>query len=298
MSGLVASTILEIPQDLDEDRYFDYDQFKQVLNFLPMFSKMQAFCLYMGITGFRPIECCRARIGNLLFDNRECPMVQNLITKVKPKAYYDKNGKLLTVLYTKKKKRVIPLWVRDYFEEYIRRNWQVMSGEFLFPNGRGGHMSSRTMVVLFDKLRKKMIKADSLKYSWVMDIVGSQFNPSCVGNVQNIHRLSMYSFRKMRVTIYALACLEKGIQDVLLCTAQFIGHGSNSIRHTFRYVKRLISERVDGAVIPLKAPDLNENILGVDGPTNEIDRIITLLSQSPEVRNTIATFLSKQRNKN
>ena len=291
MRGLGAATVIEISDDLDDDRYLEYWQFKDQLNFLQPYSKMQAFSLFLGMTGFRPIECCRATIQHLLFDDRACPMVQNVITKVKPRHFYDKAGRLLTIIRTKRKKRVIPLWVRDYFEEYIRRNWQLMAGGYLFPDGRGGHMKSRTMVVLFDKLRKRMIKADSIKYSWVMDAVGWTFTG---GKAVAIHRLSMYAFRKSRATWYAMACLEKGIPDVLLCTAQFMGHGPRSIHHTYRYVKRLIAERVDGAVIPLKAPDLNENFLGVENPATEIDRIVGLLSQSPKLRKMVAELLSRR----
>ncbi len=289
-----SKTIIEVLDNLDEDRYLEYYQFKQVLNFLPMYSKMQAFCLYLGITGFRPLECCRAKIDNLLFQDRQNPCILNLITKSKPKYYYDKTGKLLTVIYMKQKKRLIPLWVRDYFEEYIRRNWQTMSNNYLFPNNRGGHIKSKSMVVLFDKLRKKMYKTDPIKYSWTMDIVKTQYAGN--GKINPIHRLSMYAFRKSRVTWYAMTLLEKGISDVLLCCSQFMGH--KKLNTTYTYVKKLIADRADGTIVKFKPPNLNKNILGVNNPTTEIDRICQTLANNPKIRQTINKFLNNIKKNN
>jgi integrase len=262
---------------------------------------MQAFIIYLGYTAFRPIEVCRARIDNLLFEDRQHPRIINEITKTGPKHYYDKNGKLLTIKYTKIKRRAIPLWIRDYFEEYIRRNWQTMANGYLFSNGKGTHLSNKNMVVYFDKLRKRMYRDNPIRYSWVMDTVGKKpwhDKKTGITRIVSIHRLSMYSFRKTRTTWYAMACLEKGISDVALCTAQWLGHSGKSIHHTYRYIKRLIADDLDTNITQLKPPNLNENIIGVTNPTNEIDKIVIALSQSHELREAIRTYLEKNKESN
>jgi hypothetical protein len=125
---------------------------------------------------------------------------------------------------------------------------------------------------------------DPVRYAWANENV----LPKVVnGKIVWVKRLSGYAFRKSRATWYAMACLEKGIQDVLLCTAHFLGHGSKSIGSTYKYVKSLIADSIDG-VRPFKAPDLNVNLLGPTQAPNASDRIISLLMQDIEFREYIA----------
>lgn len=275
---------IELESDLDDDRYLTYEQYKEVLSFQPMYSKGQAYTLYAGITGFRPDECGRTKIEQLLFTDRNDPQVINKITKYKKKTYFDSKGRVISVKTTKTKKRSIPLWVRDYLEEYIRQHWMQMANGHLFPNGKGGYLNSDYWCVYWSRLRKAMTKQDSVRYAWVNENVC----PKIVnGKITWTKRLSGYSFRKSRATWYAMACMEKGIQDVLLATAHFMGHGSKSIKATYVYIKKLIADRVDCGLEAIKPPDLNQNILGAPSPQREIDKIIKALLEDEELRKII-----------
>ena len=282
---------IEVMEDLDDDRYFSWEQFTQVVNFCRPFSKMQAFLIYGGLTAFRPIESSRAQITNLLFQDREHPLIQNNITKYKPKIFFTKLGVPVNVHYNKKKKRQVPLWVRDYFEEYIRRNWQTLANDYLFPDGKGGFISSHNWCTLFAKLRKRMITADAVKYSWVNDIVSTQYAGN--GTVKHIHRLSMYALRKSRITWYAMGLINQGVADISVCCSQFAGHKKFST--TYTYIKRLIAEHTDGSLTALKPPNLNENILGKDNPPNETDKLVRELMLLPELRELVKTFIKAQK---
>lgn len=289
MKQPIVNTI-EVIESLDEDRYIEFWQFKDLLNFFPAYSKMQAWILYAGYTGFRPIEISATTINMLYFQDREHPHVLNRITKTKRKYYLDPEGRVIATKIIRTKKRFIPIWVRDYLEEYIRQNWQTMANGYLFPNGKGHHLTSDAFIVYFSKLRKKLLQANPVKYSWANDVVATRI---IKGKKVDIHRLSTYALRKSHATWYAMKLLDAGVSDVLLAVSHHMGH--KQLNTTYRYVKNLIADRIDG-ISAIKPPDLNENIIGTESPTTEVDRIIQLLGQSAEIREAVAQFLSKLKN--
>ncbi|MBW2972900.1 hypothetical protein KY346_00735 [Candidatus Woesearchaeota archaeon] len=285
--NLVEVTILK---DLDDDRYLTYQQFKDFINYLQPFSKHQAYFLFAGLTGFRPIECTRAQIENLHFEDRTQPKISNLITKYKRTIRTDQAGNKIITRIIKKKTRLIPLWFRDYLEEYIRQNWHTMADGYLFPSNRNNKkpMSVSGWESFLWRTRTQMINTNRIRYSWVNDEVMKRYGgPN--KELRSIKRLSLYAFRKSRATWYAMACMEKGIQDVLLTTAHFMGH--SQVNSTYRYIKRLVADRMDCGIEAIKPPNLEENFIGVDNPSNELDELAQKIANNEKFRDVLRAVL-------
>lgn len=302
---------LVIRKDTTKSADISYEQFRQVINFLHSykegryaFSKLQAFLMYCGMSGFRPGHIRKADLSFLVFSDRARPRLGVIDTKKVPKRVFV-NGvkKCIFVRYEEWDEHDVALWVRDYFEEYIRRNWMTMVNGVLFPSKDGRLMKTTTWDVLVGKLRKTMYEYDPIKYAWVNDVIRTDFNgidkkTGVPRKLKKIHRLSLYPFRRGNITWYSLALLDKGISDVPLHAAKYAGHSPKGQHHIYRYIQRLLAERANGDVSLLKPPNLNENFLGVENPSTEVDRIISALMQHPRVREAVAHALKGINTKN
>lgn len=268
MDGCTAVVELEKVKDLDHDRFIEYPQFCEFIRHLPLHSRSQCFYLLSGMTGFRPIETSRLTTDHLLFDDPQRPIILNKITKTKRKYYYDSQGRVLATKIVKIKRRVIPLWVREYILDYLRKNIHALKpapegGFYLFssPTERGTYISTRSWDVNLSRWRHKLVEHDPQKWAWVFDTAFQKVN-SRRGCVENVYRLSLYSFRKSRATWHGMELLAKGVSDVLLNVSHFMGH--EKIQTTYTYLKALISERYSGFLEQIRPPDLSQPIITED----------------------------------
>lgn len=260
----VLPLVIEVEKDLDRDRYLEYSQFVDFINFLPPYSKSQCYYLVLGMTGFRPIEVSKLTLNQLEFTDKSRATIVNRITKTKKKTYYDSKGRVIATKQIKIKRRIIPSWVAEYIEEYIKRNYNQLKSDdngsfYLFStpyNSRLPYVDTQSWNVDLSKWRKRLVQDNFVKWSWIFE---PAYFKIINGKKSPVYRLSLYSFRRSRATWFAAQLLEKGISDVLLTTSQFMGH--SRLNTTYVYIKNLIAEKNVGNPSPICAPDLSENIL-------------------------------------
>ncbi len=254
--------VLEVIHDLDKDRYITYEQFSEFLKTLPMYSKQQCFYLLLGMTGFRPIECCQLTTRHLIFEDLDNPLILNRITKSKTKTYYDAQGRVLAVKHIKIKRRTIPLWVRDYVLEYVIRHGNTFKcapdgSYYLFSahHLKKDFIDTASWCADISKLRKRFYAENPEKWGWMRDVAHQRIQ---FGNVAPIYKFSLYSFRKARATWHGMELMHKGVMDIAFNVSKFMGH--SRVNTTYTYIQSLISERAAGNLVPIKPPDLSKPI--------------------------------------
>lgn len=216
--------VVELIKDLDKDRFISFPNFCSFIRTMPNYSKHQCFYLLLGITGFRPCEVARLTLLNFDFSDPTKPTIINRITKSKKKVYYDSQGRVIATKIIKIKRRIIPKWVAEYINEYIRRNYNTFRSDgqgsfYIFPSTYTNHpyIPVRSWCIDIAKRRKKLFKQG---WKWVQNVA---FQRNHKGKVVDCHQLSLYSFRKSRATWYGMELMSKGISDVLLNVSHFMG---------------------------------------------------------------------------
>jgi len=230
--------VIIIERDVDEDRFISYENFKKLLKEFPVLSKEQIYFMMLGITGWRPNELCRAKIDDLDLSDSENPRIKWKLSK--PKQFF-KNGYL--VKRYKIKWRLIPGWAGQILQAYIKKHIFEMVDGYLFPSREkwkgDEHMDVRTMQTTLQRKRDELIKKDPEKWAWVKEPYQIIVYPN--GRKQAYYKVSLYSFRKMHATYFARMLLDHGIADVLLATAQHMGHTKPET--TMKYVKAILDEK-------------------------------------------------------
>ncbi len=79
------------------------------------------------MTGFRPIEVARLTMAQLDFSEADKPLIVNRITKTKKKVYHYPDGRVMATKLIKVKRRIIPVWVKEYLEKYIRMHYNTFN---------------------------------------------------------------------------------------------------------------------------------------------------------------------------
>lgn len=235
-------TIL-VERDIDQDRFLSYDHFKLLLKEFEPLSKYQIYFMLLGVLGWRPIELCRMRLEDI--DPIERKIRWNL---AKPRLYY-KGGEDYVIKKQKVKWRFVPSWAFDLLNAYIKRNIHTMVDGYIFTAGNGNHYKSHmhvgTIQIVLKEKRDELYARDPIKWGWVKDVYMTiTYGPSSrhpCGGKQDYYKLSCYAFRKMHATYYAQMLLDRGVSDVLLLTAQHMGHTKPST--TYTYVKQLLDEK-------------------------------------------------------
>jgi integrase len=189
--------------------------------------------MMLGVTGWRPIELCRAKVEDI------DPINKRIKWKVaKPKTSYRDKYIIKT---SKIKWRDLPEWAFKILSAYIRKHYLTMQYGYLFPsrqNIHGYHMCVSAFQQELQEMRDKLFKRDPIKWGWVKEPYQKIVYPN--GRVQYYYKVSLYAFRKMHATYYAQMLQDKGISDVLLHTAVHMAH--SKIQTTYQYVKSLIDE--------------------------------------------------------
>lgn len=286
-----------LERDIDEDRYISPKHYLELISSFQPLSKYQFYFITLAETGWRPHEACQANINDFNFDDPNDPYAKWRIGKPAIQRYYGKktfylcpkcNGEkeiegetcdecsgagkfeddVVTKIY-KVKKRKITLSYAKIVQEYIKLH-ALAIGEcngFLFPsrvNCKGDlHMDVTTMQTVLQRQRRMLFNKDPVKYSWINEPFKKIIYPD--GRVQEWMKVSLYAFRKLHATTYAQNLLDRGYTDILLATAQHMGHSNP--RTTMRYIKQLIDERpivnsafkkIEG-VFDLGLPKLDKN---------------------------------------
>lgn len=249
---------IRIYDDLDAERYFEFNQFGDFLRLLRMFSPKQAYYYTLGISGFRTEETCKLKKSNLLFHLNPPMLLNSEIGKPKKKNIVFLNQPAI-VVKTKIHRIEVPSSYVAYMLEYIRLNrWRfsvLPDGDFyLFP-GHGEHQykDPKSISAEMSRLRKWLVKLDPVKWEWVYDICHTRVDKR--GFLSFIYRFSAHAFRHSRITWQAMIYIAKGVVDPLLMTKKFAAHDLAKTTQDY------ISARI---VKPFKAPDLGVPIFSKD----------------------------------
>ena len=89
------------------------------------------------------------------------------------------------------------------------------------------------------RLRDRLYKKDPIKWAWIKEPYQLIVYPN--GRKQSYYKVSLYAFRKLHATSFAKMLLDHGIVDVLLATAQHMGH--TKAETTMKYIKAILDER-------------------------------------------------------
>lgn len=260
-----------VEQDIDEDRYISPEHYLFLLKLFPTLSKNQFYFITLAETGWRPHEVCRTHIDHFNFEDLNDPKVKWKIGKPtqiiksfnnklcpnckgtgKVETYEGKeiecslcvgtgkSGAYLEKRYKLKWRLITPNFAR-LVQEYIKLHALEIgaSGGFLFPSRQtfkgDFHVDVTTMQCVLQRLRDEYFK----RYNWMKEPFKTVYYPN--GRKQYYYKLSLYSFRKLHATQWARELLNRGYTDILLMTAQHMGHSNP--RTTMRYIKQLIDER-------------------------------------------------------
>lgn len=225
-----------VERDIDEDRLITYDQFKIILKQCPILSKEQIYFLLLAITGWRPNELCRARLDDLDLKDPANPKIKWKISK--PKQFW--KDEYLVKRY-KIKWRILPAWSSRILQAYIKKHIFQMVNGYLFPSRekKTGHMEVNSMQTTLQRIRDRLYKKDPERFSWIKEPYQVIHYPN--GRIQKYYKVSLYSFRKLHATSYAKMLLDHGVADILLATAQHMGHTKPET--TMKYVKAIIDEK-------------------------------------------------------
>jgi len=223
-----------VERDIDQDRFITYEQFKLLLRQWSTLSKNQVYFMLLGVTGWRPVELCRAKVEDIDAANKRIKW-----RIAKPKQFLKDD---YLVKKHKIKWRVLPDWAFRILDTYIKRNYLTMEEGYIFPsrdNNHGKHMLVKSFEAELKRKRDELFFADPNKWGWVKQPYQKIIYPD--GRVQQYYKVSLYAFRKMHATYYAQMLQDKGITDVLLHTAVHMGH--SKVQTTYQYVKSLIDEK-------------------------------------------------------